>query len=258
MSDNKPRKLPNFMEKLRAKASNNNVCAPLAKKPKKQGLFDGSLTAERKEVKTNVANKLNYFNGSNRNNPINRIKDTSFVKYDGNIHYLQNFFEVTEKIDELIKLVEAKKETSVPVAFDLEWPFTYENGEKEVAVMQICIDLEDCYVIQISDLKKIPATLIKFLYHPKIFFHGLFVKNDMRKLARDFPVFNADRLIEKCIELREFYNEVFNTSEKWSLKWLAQHTLGEHMNKSPHVRMSDWNCSPLTEIQLMYAATLSQ
>jgi werner syndrome-like exonuclease len=197
---------------------------------------------------------LRYLNEKEEKEPQDSFMESMpLAKYNGNIVYLKDFFEVAETFDKLTKLIEAKEEVS-PIAFDLESTFKFESGLQPVAVLQVCIDLDNCYVMQISNLKKIPATLTGFLYHPKIILHGVDIKSNFQKLAKDFPVFKTDRLIEKCVELGEFYNEVFNTSEKWSLRLLAMHTLEEQVYRSREIQNSNWNCSPLSEGQLLHAS----
>lgn len=248
-----PRKLPPFMMRGRKKAVgsalNNIVSVPQAKKTK--NLFDDTENSERRNK---IAKNLNY-DGVEEEEPYDRFKDLPLVKYDGKIHYLKDFYEVAEAFDGLISVIEKKEAAEeCPVAFDLEWTFNYTSGPQPVAVMQVCIDLENCYIVQMTKLQKIPASLTRFLYHPRTILHGLNIKNDFRKLARDFPVFKAEPLIEKCVELGEFYNKVFNSSEKWSLNRLAIHTLREQVDKSRHLRMSNWNYSPLSQNQLLYAS----
>jgi ribonuclease D len=102
-------------------------------------------------------------------------------------------------------------------------------------------------------MSKIPASFIAYLNHPMTILHGVNIKNDLRKLERDFPHIKADPLIEKCVELGTFYNQVFNSSERWSLANLALQTLKQKVDKSRHVRQSNWNYT-LSEKQLMYAS----
>ena len=142
----------------------------------------------------------------------------------------------------------------VPVSFDLEWTFNYQSGPQPTSLLQVCLNLNQCYIVQMSELKKIPASLSVFLNHKKTILHGVNIKNDLRKLAKDFPCFNGDKLIEKCCDLGEFYNKVFNSAERWSLERLAIQCFKERIDKSRHLRMSNWSRPPLSQKQLMYAS----
>lgn len=64
----------------------------------------------------------------------------------------------------------------VPIAFDMEWPFSYKFGSGKSAVIQLCADVNVCYVFQISNLKRLPAALMCLLYHKKVCLHGVNIK----------------------------------------------------------------------------------
>lgn len=64
----------------------------------------------------------------------------------------------------------------IPIAFDMEWPFSFQTGPGRSAVIQLCADLDRCYVLHISRLKELPATLLDLLYHEKVCLHGVCVK----------------------------------------------------------------------------------
>ena len=135
----------------------------------------------------------------------------------------------------------------------MEWSFNWTSGPDKTAVIQICCDLNECYIVQVSKMSRIPASFVAYINHPKTILHGVNIKNDLRKLERDFPYIKADPLIEKCVELGTFYNQVFNSSERWSLANLALQTLKEKVDKTRQVRMSNWNMT-LSEKQLIYAS----
>lgn len=64
----------------------------------------------------------------------------------------------------------------VPMAFDMEWPFTFQTGPGKSAVIQICVDEKCCYVFQLTKLKKLPTALMALLKHPKVRLHGVNIK----------------------------------------------------------------------------------
>lgn len=183
------------------------------------------------------------------------IEDLPMVTYDGKIHYLCDFYEMAEAFDKLIKAVESKEgEDNVGVAFDMEWTFNFITGAEKTSLIQVCIDLDECYLFHLPQLKKLPASLYVFLNHPRVVLHGVNVKNDLRKLERDFPNMKSDPLVEKCIDLGVWYNEVFNSSGRWSMERLVLQTLRLRIDKSRQVRMSKWHIFPLSAYQKKYAA----
>lgn len=181
--------------------------------------------------------------------------DLPMVTYDGKIHYLSDYYDIADAFDRLIKKVESREGSEmVGVAFDAEWTFSFQSGPEKISLIQVCLDLDECYLFHIPKLKKFPASLSVFLNHPRVQLHGVNIKNDFRKLERDFPNIKADPLIEKCLDLGVWYNEVFNSSGRWSMERLVLQTLRLRMDKSRNVRMSKWHIMPLNENQLKYAA----
>ncbi|KAL7727753.1 hypothetical protein ACLKA6_008085 [Drosophila palustris] len=178
-----------------------------------------------------------------------------FIRYKGAIKYYTENHEIAASADEVMQWVEKQTEADVvPMAFDMEWPFSFQTGPGKSSVIQICVDERCCYVYQLSKLKKIPAALVALLNHPKVRLHGVNIKADFRKLQRDFPEVAADPLIEKCVDLGVWCNEVCETGGRWSLERLANFIAKKAMDKSKKVRMSKWHVIPLDENQLMYAA----
>ena len=86
-----------------------------------------------------------------------------------------------------------------------------------------------------------------FLIFPSIF-------SDFRKLARDFPEAKAEIMIEQCIDLSTWYNELNNSSGRKSMEKLVAQVLNLRINKDKSVRMSKWNVLPLSDSQKLYAA----
>jgi werner syndrome-like exonuclease len=181
--------------------------------------------------------------------------DLPMVSYDGKIHYLSDYFAIAEALDKLIKIVDLKEsDDKVGVAFDMEWTFSFKSGPEKTSLIQLCVDLEDCYLFHLTLLNKIPAGLSIFLNHPRVILHGVNIKNDLRKLERDFSVIKADPLIQKCLDLGVWYNEIFNSSGRWSMERLVLQTLRLRVDKSRQIRMSKWHIHPLSENQQKYAA----
>lgn len=64
----------------------------------------------------------------------------------------------------------------IPIAFDMEWPFSFQTGPGRSAVIQLCADLNVCYVLHISQLDELPKSLLDVIYHPKVVLHGVCIK----------------------------------------------------------------------------------
>uniref|UniRef100_A0A1A9ZXL8 3'-5' exonuclease n=1 Tax=Glossina pallidipes TaxID=7398 RepID=A0A1A9ZXL8_GLOPL len=180
-------------------------------------------------------------------------KISSFVKYEGKIVYLTNVCEIAEAADSLIQWVEGQH-IPVPLSFDMEWPFSFKTGPGKTSVVQVCLELNCCYVFQLSNLRKLPAALVALLKHPRVRLHGVNIKNDFQKLARDFPEMKLDDLKQRCIDLGTWCNEINETGSRWSLDRLCNYLTNQTVDKNKRVRMSNWHVVPLNHDQLMYAA----
>lgn len=64
----------------------------------------------------------------------------------------------------------------IPIAFDMEWPFTFQTGPGKTAVIQLCANVDVCYVFHIAELKKLPAALVQLLTHDKVCLNGVNIK----------------------------------------------------------------------------------
>ncbi|XP_037949726.1 Werner Syndrome-like exonuclease isoform X1 [Teleopsis dalmanni] len=182
-------------------------------------------------------------------------KKLPFIKYKGKIKYFTEGNEIAEASDFVMQWVDKQTHLEVvPLSFDMEWPFSFQTGPGKSSVIQVCVEENCCYVFHLTNLKKLPAALMALLKHPKVRLHGVNIKNDFRKLARDFPEVNADILIAKCVDLGLWCNAVCETGGRWSLERLANYIAEKAMDKSKKVRMSKWHVIPLDENQLMYAA----
>jgi werner syndrome-like exonuclease len=183
------------------------------------------------------------------------VDDLPMVSYDGKIKYLSDFYDIAEACDFLVQKIEkVEGEEPVPVSFDMEWTFNFQTGPERTSLIQICIDLDECFLFHLPQLKKLPASLTALLNHPRAVLHGVNIKNDLRKLERDFPIIKADPMIEKCKDLGVWYNDIFNSSGRWSMERLVLQTLRLRVDKSRQVRMSKWHIFPLSENQQTYAA----
>ncbi|XP_065083328.1 3'-5' exonuclease [Ochlerotatus camptorhynchus] len=184
------------------------------------------------------------------------IEDVPFIDYKGEIQYYTDMRDMAFACDQLVQWVERQpdEQTQVPIAFDLEWPFNFQTGPGRTALMQLCAETNVCYLFQMSCLKKLPAAVLQLLTHPRVQLHGVNVKNDFRKLARDFPEANAELMIERCVDLGGWYNRIHGSSGVWSMERLVLQVCRLRVDKNKKVRMSKWHVLPLSEDQKMYAA----
>uniref|UniRef100_A0A1B0BJC2 3'-5' exonuclease n=1 Tax=Glossina palpalis gambiensis TaxID=67801 RepID=A0A1B0BJC2_9MUSC len=177
-----------------------------------------------------------------------------YVKYGGKIVYLTDMSEIAEAADSLIQWVERQQHVPIPLSFDMEWPFSFQTGPGKTSVVQICLELNCCYVFQLTNLRKLPAALVALMKHPRVRMHGVNIKNDVQKLARDFPEMKLDDLKHRCIDLGTWCNEINETGCRWSLDRLCNYLINQTVDKNKKVRMSNWHVVPLNKDQLMYAA----
>lgn len=254
MSNLKQRKLPRWMngKKGAVKSAINSITRPVESKENQvenHNDEDGSTNPKRR-----LRSNFSFENSKAETSvPKFNIEDLPMVSYDGKIKYLTDFYGIAETCEELVKKIE-QVEGDVAVAFDMEWTFNFQTGPEKTSLIQVCIDLDECFLFHLPQLKKLPASLYAFLNHPRVVLHGVNIKNDLRKLERDFSYIKADPMIEKCIDLGVWFNEVFGSSGRWSMERLVLQTLRLRVDKSRQVRMSKWHIFPLSENQQTYAA----
>ncbi|KAG5890857.1 hypothetical protein JTB14_016290 [Gonioctena quinquepunctata] len=176
-----------------------------------------------------------------------------FIKYQGKLIYHTELLDIAIVCDSLLEKANKSEDLTV-VGFDLEWPFNFQSGPGRTAVMQVSPDLETCYIFHVSKIKNLPKSLSEFLIHPKVRITGNNIKNDVRKLARDFVGFDGDKMVENCIDLGVFANSILPTTHRWSLEKLVDHLLDLRISKDKKVRNSNWHIIPLTAAQQKYAA----
>lgn len=176
------------------------------------------------------------------------------VIFEGKIRYFNKFYDIAEACENLVAMVEAVDENKkVPVAFDMEWPYDVKKKiSGKTSLIQICMDIDECFLFHLPLLSKLPASLSIFLNHPRVILHGVNIVEDVKKLGKDFPYFNTDSMFNNCLDLRTWYYEVTSHQIR-SMKFLVKHALKKDINKS--LQISSWQEVPLNEAQMKYAAT---
>ncbi|KAJ6642759.1 Werner Syndrome-like exonuclease [Pseudolycoriella hygida] len=266
--DKMPRRLPDWLKQLEKKSSppKGNTDQVI---PKIENTNDLSNDPSGKNDPTSKENNEaqphnslrsrdpDVYNNENKNEDndvLSNGSDLPFVDYKGRIEYYTDFYDIAIASDTLTKWVDQQGKDVVPIAFDMEWPFTFQTGSGKSAVIQLCADVNLCYIFHISQLKKLPAALVHLLQHPKVRLHGVNIRNDCRKLERDYKEVNSQLMIDQCIDLGVWCNEIINASGRWSMARLVLHICKLQINKDRKVRMSKWHIQPLTKEQQLYAA----
>ncbi|XP_076770121.1 bifunctional 3'-5' exonuclease/ATP-dependent helicase WRN isoform X2 [Arvicanthis niloticus] len=137
------------------------------------------------------------------------------------------------------------------VGFDMEWPPIYKPGKQSrVAVIQLCVSENKCYLFHISSMSVFPQGLKMLLENKSVKKAGVGIEGDQWKLLRDFDV-----KLESFVELTDVANEKLKCTETWSLNGLVKHILGKQLLKDKSIRCSNWSNFPLSDDQKLYAAT---
>lgn len=55
--------------------------------------------------------------------------------------------------------------------------------------------------------------------------YNIFFHSDVRKLARDYPGFNVDLLIDSCIDVRGLANSILQCRQTWSMEKLVDYVV---------------------------------
>uniref|UniRef100_A0A8C3LTZ3 ATP-dependent DNA helicase n=1 Tax=Chrysolophus pictus TaxID=9089 RepID=A0A8C3LTZ3_CHRPC len=137
------------------------------------------------------------------------------------------------------------------VGFDIEWPPSYAKGKMaKIAVIQICVTEEKCYLFHISSMSGFPKGLKRLLEDETIKKAGVGIEGDHWKLMSDFEV-----KLKSFVELADIANEKLKCKEVWSLNGLVKHLFGKQLLKDKSIRCGNWVKFPLDEEQKLYAAT---
>lgn len=118
------------------------------------------------------------YNESTANSPDQKTPEKlPFINYKGKIEYYTLSQDIAFASDQLLQWVDKQTDKDkVPIAFDMEWPFSYKTGAGKSALIQVCADINLCYLFHIYELKRLPAALIKLISHPKVVLNGVNIK----------------------------------------------------------------------------------
>ncbi|KAK4341527.1 hypothetical protein RND71_040028 [Anisodus tanguticus] len=175
------------------------------------------------------------------------------MTFKGHVIYSRTTKEVEQSAVELFNFVEEKKrkEGHVALGFDIEWKPTFRRGVPpgKAAVMQICGDKGNCYVLHIIH-SGIPQTLQFLLEDPTVVKAGVCIANDAYKVLQDHNV-----SVSAWEDLSELANRKLDDPKKWSLASLTEKLLAKQLPKPSNIRLGNWEANMLSREQLHYAAT---
>ncbi|KAK9759136.1 3prime-5prime exonuclease [Popillia japonica] len=185
------------------------------------------------------------------NKPI--LDERPFIEYNGKVKYFTTQIDCAVWCDTLLNQAIQTEDLFI-MGFDIEWPFSFQTGSGKTAVIQISPSLNECFIFHVSTLKNLPKSLTELLAYEKVRLTGVNIKNDIRKLSRDFSGIDVEKVITNCIDVGILANNIHNPGARWSMERLVNHFFDLRINKNKKVRQSKWHIMPLSQEQLTYAA----
>ncbi|XP_023573349.1 Werner syndrome ATP-dependent helicase isoform X2 [Octodon degus] len=173
--------------------------------------------------------------------------DLSFLEFTGSIVYSYEASDCSFLSEDISKSLSAGD----VIGFDLEWPPLYRKGKlSRIALIQLCVSEDKCYLFHISSMSVFPRGLKMLLENERIKKAGVGIEGDQWKLLRDFDI-----KLKSFVELTDVANQKLKCAEIWSLNGLVKHLFGKQLLKDKSIRCSNWSNFPLSEDQKLYAAT---
>ncbi|XP_065490816.1 bifunctional 3'-5' exonuclease/ATP-dependent helicase WRN isoform X2 [Caloenas nicobarica] len=170
-----------------------------------------------------------------------------FLKFSGSIVYS---YEASD-CSLLSEDIRQSLSDGAAVGFDIEWPPSYTKGKMaKIAVIQMCVTEDKCYLFHVSSMSGFPKGLKRLLEDETIKKVGVGIEGDQWKLMSDFEI-----QLKSFVELADVANEKLKCKELWSLNGLVKHLFGKQLLKDKSVRCGNWEEFPLKEEQKLYAAT---
>ncbi|PKI62777.1 hypothetical protein CRG98_016836 [Punica granatum] len=215
---------------------------------------------------------------------VNEVMRYPSMAFGGRILYSRTTVEVEKSAAELLKKINALKRLTdqVTIGFDIEWRPTFRRGAplRKAAVMQICCNTDDCYVMHIVH-SNIPQSLKLILEDRAVIKVGVGIVNDAVKVQKDYNV-----SVQACEDLSWLANEKLHHDQRnWSLAHLTEILVSKQLfsliplgysillvyenliylelscktwdmlPKPRNIRLGNWEALFLSREQLHYAAT---
>ena len=138
---------------------------------------------------------------------------------------------------------------------DAEWvPFL---AKEKLAVLQLCVSNEECYVFHLSKIGHMPKSLENIIFNRWFVKVGIGIKFDLEKLSKDYC--SSMKLDSSSyIDVGKYANDIGYcrvNNKNWSLQMLAKKVLKYQITKDSSIQLGNWKQFPLTDAQLVYAAT---
>ncbi|KAM6275146.1 exonuclease 3'-5' domain-containing protein 2 isoform 2-T2 [Porphyrio hochstetteri] len=163
-----------------------------------------------------------------------------------------------EEWDRAEPLLKKELEKLPVLGIDCEW-VSVEGRANPVSLLQMASSSGLCVLVRLPRLvasgQAIPKTLLDIMADGAVLKVGVGCWEDACKLLHDygFPVKGSVDL--RYLAMRQRKDLLHNCL---SLKSLAEKVLNCPLDKSPHVRCSDWEAEELTQDQVLYAARDAQ
>lgn len=180
-----------------------------------------------------------------------------FLHFKGSIIYSFNSADCTLLCEDILSMLPcAAHGEKMHVGFDVEWPVTFKKGstESKVALIQMCISTDKCYLFHLSPMQKLPSALKTLIFHDNIIKCGINIEADFWKLGRDFGISVVDVIHKSVKDLGKLANAKLKSAERWSLDGLTRNVLRKKLDKNTDIRCGNWDNYPLSEDQKQYAA----
>ncbi len=199
------------------------------------------------------------------------LRDPAECIYVSEIAALENLITaLSSRADEL-----KRQARYLALGLDGEWPVSFDSETTfKMAVLQLSVkddvlgDIAWCIHLRTlrtrslrrhsSEAERLPQRLIAFLCREDVVFCGRQIGGDRLKLARDYEIESLNqpsRTLDNWIELggmaSRCHPEVTNGSI--GLEGLVATVLKRSIEKTPSVRLSNWEAVPLSVDQVKYA-----
>nr|GME07956.1 Werner Syndrome-like exonuclease isoform X1 [Ipomoea batatas]GME12244.1 Werner Syndrome-like exonuclease isoform X1 [Ipomoea batatas] len=176
------------------------------------------------------------------------------LAFRGRVVYSRTAVEAEKSAAELLNFIETRKraEGVVALGFDIEWKPTFKRGVApgKAAVMQICGEMNRCYVFHIFH-SGIPQNLQTLLGNSATVKVGVNIVNDAHKVFLDHNV--PVRNLEDLSALANL--KIGGVPKNWSLASLTETLFCKQLPKPNHIRLGNWETPVLSKEHLNYAAT---
>ncbi|KAG0270682.1 hypothetical protein DFQ27_000032 [Actinomortierella ambigua] len=138
-------------------------------------------------------------------------------------------------------------------AFDAEWkPYIGGGQQGRISLVQLG-DGRDIFLFHVHHMDQFPEELQKILESERALKVGINIRNDGRKLWRDWGVASTS-LVELGALCIQVMGELDNRRKVRSMTALAEELLGHAVAKDTFVRNGNWEMKNLSARQLSYAA----